>query len=147
MNNEENVSFGETPQQEKQFVSDWAYPTEFAEGKAIAISSFKRLSKEKGETTATYVDKEGMTYRLTFWDADHDMKLRKLEVSFEEFKRDLAFGIKNEFGVDVVPTGTYVRLKTYKEPKVYASGKTVQIIRWSVTKIINEPKYQPKATS
>src|SRR3990167_6848550 len=95
---------------EDNLVSQWARPDEFFSetpggGKEIAIVSFKRLSRDKGETDAKYVDNEGCTYRLVFLDMEKDYKTRMLEIHAMTFKNDLAAAIMREFKVDRVKEG------------------------------------------
>lgn len=120
-----DIGDGKTPR--------WATPAEFSNGKKIAVISFHRLSKEKGETTARYVDSEGKTYRLTFVDIDRDNKTRTLEVHAQGFKNDLANCVRREFGSDMIPEGQPVMLRSYKEKMMYKTGPR-EINRWELKK-------------
>lgn len=121
-------------------VPAWAVPSEFANGKKIAILNFERLSKD--QTTAKYLDNEGKTYRLTFLDLDNDSKKRHLEVYARGFKDDLASCVIREFKSDSIPTGHPVLLKHYKEERLgrdeNGDANVKLINRWDLRKI-DEP--------
>ncbi len=113
----------------------WANPADFGGGKKIAIMSFQRLSRDKGETTAKFVDKEGCTYRLTFVDMDNSDKVRRLEVHAVGFKNDLASCVRREFSTDVVPVGQPVLLRVYKEERESPNGGSRAVNRWELKKL------------
>lgn len=117
-------------------VPQWATTKDFQgeKGRKISIIGFKRLSREKGETTAKFVDSEGMTYRLTFLDMEADNKKRYLEVHAKGFKNDLATSVRREFGMDSLPIGQVVLLRTYKEKRA-VRGRDMEVNRWVLTKL------------
>ena len=114
-------------------VPEWSSTKEFAGGRKIAIVGFQRLSKERGETESKYVDKEGMTYRLTFKDIETGGKERFLEVHSRGFKNDLASSAKKVFGSDSIPEGAVIVLSVTKVDKQTQSGVT-QVNQWSFEK-------------
>lgn len=116
-------------------VQVWAAPKEFLEeGKKIAIVSFTRLSKDKGETTAKFLDNEGKTYRLTFLDISNENKKRHLEVHSRNFKDDLATSVRKEFGSDIIPRGAVCLLRVEKVTRETKQG-TREMNHWILTKV------------
>lgn len=140
-NNEVNFNIGDDT------APMWASPQEFLDAeKKISIVSFAHLSKEKGETTAKFVDHEGMTYRLTFNDLENDGKERHLEVHAKGFKVDLANSVKREFGSDSLPVGSVVYLKNEKIKKRTSRGVR-EIYKWTLRKSSDETEIQMSPTA
>ena len=112
-------------------VKPWASPKEFfGEGKKIKVLNFERLSKEKGETDAKYVDKEGMTYRLTFLDVDAGTT-RTMEVHSRSFQIDLSNSAKRLFGGDRVPSDATVILTVQKVARETQYGER-EVYQWNL---------------
>lgn len=123
----------------------WATTKDFQgeKGKKISILGFSRPSKDKGETTAKFVDSEGKTYRLTFLDMENQNKKRYLEVHAKGFKNDLAACVRKEFGMDSMPIGQVVLLRTFKETKA-VRGREMEVNRWVLTKLGEETPTPPE---